>query len=117
VGRNPIVKKTVEVDRANSLINSILNTIFQYSYTARGIGAVNTPYPSTTGGSQIKVGNQNIPVADPPVMTPTQRDAMVKEWAEFLWSISSKEGGAMLDEKAFREALMKKLAPTTTPEP
>ena len=42
-------------------------------------------------------------------MAPAQRDALIKEWVELLWSISSKEGGAMLDEKAFKEALMKKL--------
>jgi hypothetical protein len=49
-------------------------------------------------------------------MTPAQRDALYKDWFEFFWSISSKEGGAMLDEKTFREALMKKLAPTAEPK-
>jgi protein involved in polysaccharide export with SLBB domain len=66
VGRNAIVKKTVEIDRANGLI-------------------------TTTAA--------------------TARDALIKDWAEFLWSITAKDGGAMLDEKAFKEALMKKLTP------
>jgi hypothetical protein len=51
------------------------------------------------------------------VLSPAQRDALLKNWSEFLWSISSKEGGAMLDERAFREAMMKKLSSTPIPEP
>jgi protein involved in polysaccharide export with SLBB domain len=113
IGRNPIVKKVVELDRANALINSQLNTMLQYGFTARTIGGINTPLPSGNAGDQIRVNGQNIPLnpANAPTLTPAQRDAMIKDWVEFLWSISSKEGGAMLDEKAFKEALMKKLTP------
>jgi protein involved in polysaccharide export with SLBB domain len=119
VGRNPIVKKTVELDRAATPINSVMNSIFQYSLTARLLAAINTPPTSGTNSGQIKVNNQaviplNLP--DPTLLTPTQRDALLKEWTEFLWSISSKEGGAMLDETAFREALMKKLTPVPEPK-
>ena len=110
VGRNPIVKKTVELDRANALINSQLNTMLQYGFTARTLGSINNPIQSGNTGDQIRVNGQNIPVG-PLTMSPTQRDAMIKDWAEFLWSISSKEGGAMLDEKAFKDAWIKKLTP------
>ena len=114
VGRNPIVTKTTEVDRAGSLINSLMNSILQYSFMARSMAVVNSP-PSG-GTPQVRVDGQNVPVADPPAMTPARRDALVKEWVELLWSISSREGGAMLDEKAFKEALMKKLTPAPEPK-
>jgi SLBB domain len=122
IGRNPIVKKTMEVDRANSLFNSFLNTMLQYSFTVRSLAAINTPPgASGTSNANMRVNGQNMPLnlADPAVMTPAQRDAMVKEWVDFFWTVSAsaRDGGAMLDEKAFREALMKKLAPTPTPEP
>jgi polysaccharide export outer membrane protein len=110
VGRNPIVKRTVEIDRANALISTQLNSVLQYALTARTIGAINSPPTSNNTAPQIRVNGQNMPgSADPLALTPAQRDAMIKDWAEFLWSISSKEGGAMLDENAFKEAWMKKL--------
>ena len=119
VGRNPVVKKTAELDRAGGLINNVLNTILQHSFTARSLAAINTPSSGGAGAGQVKVGGRDMPLnpADPALIPPAQRDAMIKEWYEFLWSISSQEGGAMLDEKAFREALMKKLSSTPIPEP
>ncbi len=115
VGRNPIVEKTIQVDRAASLLNSAFNSMLQYSFNARSMAAINSP-PSNVG-QQIKVNGQNQPVdaAEGSAITPARRDEMVRAWVDFLWSISSKEGGAMLDEKAFREALMKKLSEPTEP--
>ena len=118
VGRNPIVQRTTDLDRAAAPINSVLNTILQYSFTARSLAVINVPPSSGSGAGQVKIGGQNMPlgVADPTLMSPAQRDAMLKEWYEFLWSVSSKEGGAMVDEKAFRDALLKKLTPTPEPK-
>ena len=118
VGRNPIVEKTVQIDRAAGLVNSVLNTILQYSFTARSLAVINTPTGGSTAGP-AKVGGPDVPnnPVDPStLLSAGRRDAMLKDWADFLWSISSKEGGAMLDEKAFREALMKKLSSTPVPE-
>ena len=117
VGRNPIVKKTIELDRAALPINSLFNSILSYSFANRTVGATNSTPMSGPDAAQVKVGGQNIalPMADP-ALTPAQRDALVKQWFEFFWSISSKDGGAMLDEKAFREALMKKLTPSPEPK-
>ena len=117
IGRNPIVKKTIELDRAASPINSMMNLIMQYAFSARSLGVMNSPPSGGNDALRIKVNGQNMPmnVADPSVMTQAQREALIKEWAEFLWSISAKDGGALLDEKAFKEALMKKLSPS--PEP
>ncbi len=106
VGRNPIVKKTIEVDRANSLLNSFLNTTLQYAFTARSLSAINSPS-----------GNAGPPgQADSTAITPARRDAMLREWVDFMWSISSQEGGAMLDEKAFRDALLEKFRTVAEPK-
>jgi protein involved in polysaccharide export with SLBB domain len=121
IGRNPIAAKTAELDRALSPINSMLNSMLQYSFTARSMAVMNNPPLAGTGGTggiQIRLNGQNAleGIAEPKVMTQAQREALFKEWAEFFWSISSKEGGAMLDEKAFKEALMKKLTPVPDPK-
>ena len=76
VGRNPIVAKTVEVDRAGSLINSLMNSILQYSVTARSTAVMNTPPLAVSGGApQIKVNGRAFrlptrPRWPPPSATP-----------------------------------------------
>lgn len=90
VGRNPIVKKTIDMDRAAAPINSILNSALQYSFTARSIGAASGDFNGT---------NQ------------TQRDEALKRWVEFLWNFTSKDGNSLLDEKALRDAMLRKLDP------
>ncbi len=118
IGRNPIVKKTIEIDRAVAPIASIFNSLFHESVTMRYLGPASGSAKTETQGVTVKMNGQNIPVnpADAPVLSPEQRDALVKKYVEFLWEISSKEGGAMLDEAKFREALMKRLN-TTSPVP
>jgi len=95
IGRNPIVQKTVELDRAAAPINSLVNSFLQQTFLTRSVGTAAGDINGTTAA---------------------RRDAMVKEWADFLWDVSSKEGGALLDEKAFREAVMKKLTPKPEPK-
>jgi protein involved in polysaccharide export with SLBB domain len=95
VGRNAIVKKTIEVDRVLSPMNSILNHLYQQSMTARALGAVNIPLSSRSAT---------------PAMTPAQQEAAMKAYFEFVLSITSKDSGALTDESKFREALMKKLS-------
>ena len=107
VGRNPIVKKTIEVDRAAALIHSIVNSTLQYSMTARSVSLMKGTPP---GPAEPARPNES------GVIGPAERDALVKAWAEFYWSITEKEGGAMLDEKAFRDALLKRIAPTAEPK-
>jgi len=95
VGRNVTVQKTIELDRAAGPINSVYSAILQNSFATRAFGLAAGEINGTTAA---------------------QRDAAVKEWADFLWQVSSKEGGALLDEKAFREAVMKKLGPAMEPK-
>ena len=48
-------------------------------------------------------------------LSPAQREAIMKQWADFWWSRLSKPGGPTLDEKTFREGLIGPLAPDTSP--
>ncbi len=93
VGRNAIVQKTAEIDRAAAPINSIFNNLLQHSFATRSLAAG---------------------IGDLGVTTQAQRDEAIRGWSDFLWGLSSKEGGAMMDDKAFREAVMKRLG---TPPP
>ncbi len=95
VGRNVVVQKTVEIDRAAAPMNSVFNHLLQQSFTTRSMGAAAGDINGTTQA---------------------QRDAALRSWSEFLWGLSSKEGGAMLDDKAFREAVMKQLGPASPPK-
>jgi protein involved in polysaccharide export with SLBB domain len=115
IGRNAIVAKTAEIDRAAGLVNSLMNSILQYSLTARSMAAMNTP---PTGAIQFRANGQVVAndIGNPSTMSIAERDALILSWAEFFWSVSNKEGGAMLDEKAFGEALRKKLAPASPPK-
>ena len=90
VGRNPIVKKTIDMDRASAPINTVLNSALMYSFAVRSLGAGSGDISGTTEA---------------------QRDEALKRWVEFLWYFTSKDG-SLLDEKALRESLLKKLEPT-----
>ncbi len=43
VYRDPIVRTTIFIDRLAAPFNSVLNTILQYSFTARSVKAINSP--------------------------------------------------------------------------
>ncbi len=118
IGRNVIVKKTMEIDRALAPINSVWNAIFQSSLTARYVSSMSAPI--TGSNPDVKVNGRSVPnVANFDQMTIAQRDAFIKAYFEFVWSLSSKESGAMLDEAKFREEVMKRLnVPTpVAPDP
>ena len=90
VGRNPIVKKTMDMDRAAAPINAVLNSALQYSFTARSLGAA---FNDINGTNQA------------------QRDEALKRWVEFLWTFSSTGGDSLQNESALRESLLRKLDP------
>ena len=113
IGRSAIARKAADLDRVAAPINSVFNTIFQYSFAARSLAAIGLP-PSSN--PEVKVGGQ-APGTDPSAMTAALRDANLKEWFEILWNLSNQEAGKTLDEKALREALLKKLTTPPTTEP
>ena len=51
VYRDPIVRTTVFIDRIAAPFNSVLNTIFQYSFTARGVKSINQSINGNTGNT------------------------------------------------------------------
>jgi polysaccharide export outer membrane protein len=56
VYRDPIVRTTIFIDRIASPFNSVLNTMFQYSLTARYVLGINTPLNGTTTGTTATTG-------------------------------------------------------------
>jgi polysaccharide export outer membrane protein len=62
VYRDPIVRTTVFLDRLASPFNSVLNSILQYSFTARSVKAINQPIngnTATTTGPTRGTGASN----------------------------------------------------------
>jgi polysaccharide export outer membrane protein len=98
VGRNPLVKTTLELDRLAAPMQTVVNSIQQSLLVARSL--TQAASPAGTGGAAA--------------ITPQQREALVKEWADFWWKAASRPEGAVLDEKTFREALMRALNPPAT---
>jgi protein involved in polysaccharide export with SLBB domain len=96
VGRHPVVTTTIELDRVAAPFQTVVNSIVQDSLAARSLVQSTSP-----------PGNTN-----PASMTPAERDALVKAWVDFWWMVASRPQGAELDEKTFREALMRALSPT-----
>lgn len=56
VFRDPIVRTTVFLDRLASPFNSVLNSILQYSFTARSVKAINVPINGSTSSSTTTIG-------------------------------------------------------------
>ncbi len=51
VYRDPIVRTTVFLDRLAAPFNSVLNSMLQYSFTARSVKAINVPINGATTGT------------------------------------------------------------------
>jgi len=93
VGRNEVVKKTVEIDRLNAPIQSITGTILQEAFTLRALQ----------------------------LATVENRDELLKEYVDFWAKELARPGGVKFDEQTLREAFIRRMkltpAPLTTPAP
>jgi protein involved in polysaccharide export with SLBB domain len=98
VGRSELVQKTIDIDRLASPLQTAFNTMLQYSYAVRGLMQAMS---SSTPGA--------------PALTREQRGQIVKDWVDFWWKAVSKRGGVELDEKTFREGLLRHLNPPQAP--
>jgi hypothetical protein len=87
VGRNEIVKKTVEIDRLNAPIQSITGSILQEAFTLRAI--------------------QNA--------TADNREELLKEFIDLWAKELSRPDGIKFDEQTLRDALMRKMKLTPAP--
>ena len=56
VYRDPIVRTTLFIDRLAAPFNSVLNTILQYSFTARSVKSINAPINATTNSNTATRG-------------------------------------------------------------
>jgi polysaccharide export outer membrane protein len=91
VGRSAIEQTTLDIDRVAAPVQTAFNTMLQQSFAVRGL-------------TQSLVDSAS-------EATPEEREALVKEWADFWWKVAERGPGAELDEKTFREALMRTLKP------
>ena len=67
VYRDPIVRTSVFLDRLASPFNSVLNSMLQYSFTARSVKAINAPINGNTTGT---TGNRGTGITNG-VLTPS----------------------------------------------
>ena len=95
VGRNKTVKATIEIDREAAPLQTALNTLSLYAYVIRNLTLAASP--ATPGAI--------------PALTPAQRDAILKDWLDLWWKAAGSPGGAVLDEKTFKEMLLRHLNP------
>jgi hypothetical protein len=89
IGRNEVVKKTVEIDRLNAPIQSINGTMLQHAYMLRALQFA----------------------------TADKRDELLKEYVDFWSKALSNPGGVKFDEQALRDALIPKVKLTPAPVP
>jgi polysaccharide export outer membrane protein len=87
VDRDATVKATVRVNRIEEPFKIILGSLYQYHNLM------------TVMGKEL---------------TPAQRQAVMKDWADFWWKFARADGQP-LDEKAFREALVRKILEDSKP--
>jgi protein involved in polysaccharide export with SLBB domain len=80
VGRNDVVKKTIEIDRLAAPMQTVVNSMLQESFMARSMQFLN----------------------------PQDHEAVLKDLVEF-WIQEMKRPEAKLDEQTLREALIKRL--------
>jgi polysaccharide export outer membrane protein len=98
VYRSEIAAKTAEIDRLAGALQTVTNSILQYTFMTRYLAQATS---STTPGG--------------PALTPEQREQIMKDWVDFWWKAVSKPGGVELDERTFREGLLRHLNPPQAP--
>jgi protein involved in polysaccharide export with SLBB domain len=81
VGRNDVVKKTIEMDRLSSAIQDVINSVVQESNMLRQLNAA----------------------------SPEKHDQILRDLVEFWIQEMKRPEGAKLDEQTLREALLKRL--------
>jgi len=96
VARNAVVKTTIELDRLASPMQTVFQSMLQHSAVLKNLN-------QAEGGTAV--------------LTAAQREALVKEWGTIWLKVAERSPGAELDEKTFREALMRTLTPPKAKKP
>ena len=92
VGRNEVVKKTIEIDRAAAPLNSVFNSALQQSFILRSLGAAAGDINGTSAAS---------------------RDQMLKRWFDYLWNPPLDQQPLRDSFKAFLDAAQEPKSPAT----
>ncbi len=98
VGRNPVVKATVELDRLSNASRIVINDIMTFALMTKTLTFATSGTP----------------------LTAAQREAFLKGWLDTSVKRALEPGGAKLDEKGLREIILRHLedptvAPVATP--
>ncbi|WP_406700011.1 SLBB domain-containing protein [Singulisphaera sp. Ch08] len=93
VGRNDVVKKTMELDRLAAPLDTIFNSILKSSFMAKSV--------KNLGDSALGASTR----------TEAQHVAILKVWAEFWSKALAEKEGVTFDETRLREALLRALEP------
>jgi protein involved in polysaccharide export with SLBB domain len=88
VGRLDAVQKTIDLDRFAAPLHTAIYTMNQYLNVVK-----------------------NLPTSESVMLTPAQRDAILKSWVDLWWKIANESDGTKLDEKTFKDALLRNLKP------
>jgi hypothetical protein len=91
IGRDAVVKATVQINRQSEPFSLILSQIVSYANAMRQLGSINTP---VTAGATV--------------LPAEQREALLKELLDY-WVKATGPDGPRGDEKALREDLMRAL--------
>ncbi len=113
VGRNALIKATIEIDRlADSqysvIKNMVLTTVLWRSMASPtlGLGSEVSLFPSNIR-SALGAGHGAADYSAP--LTQEQQDALIKNWVDFWSKLGANPDGFQYDEKAYREALLRVL--------
>jgi protein involved in polysaccharide export with SLBB domain len=111
VGRNPIVKTTAAIDRANASIQGAVNAMLHASLLERSLFSAAAP---SNVIARVQVGGLALSLETArktPELTPAQREETIKAWIEFWSKAAARAGGADGDDAFLREALRRQLTP------
>jgi polysaccharide export outer membrane protein len=97
VGRNPVVQSSIERDRSAAPMQIAVHSNFPHS----------SPMRSLTQAAPDDIT----------ALTATEREVLVNEWADLGCKIAVRESGTALDERTFREGLLKALNPSKANKP
>jgi protein involved in polysaccharide export with SLBB domain len=89
VGRNEVVKKTVEIDRLNAPISTMTGMMLQEAFMLRALQMVSIDH----------------------------RDELLKEYVDFWAKELSRSGGVKFDEQTLRDAFIRKMKLIPAPVP
>ncbi len=95
VARNPIVDAKIKLDRAASLFRVVVTSLYDLA-------------------SMTKQVNQLFQDAK---LSPKRRREILDGWIRFWWKVATQPKGEPLDEKSFREEMLRLLKPITEAEP